>query len=81
VGGGTTDSMLHEEISLMRSKLKCPLCARHDKEVCVTSCGHTFCRECIDKRLNLRDRKCPTCMRPFSADKVIQIYLTSAAAS
>jgi E3 ubiquitin-protein ligase BRE1 len=76
--GGGGDGMLHEEISLLRSKLKCPLCPRNAKEVCITSCGHTFCRECIDKRLNLRDRKCPTCMRPFATDKVVQIYLTSA---
>jgi E3 ubiquitin-protein ligase BRE1 len=76
--GGGGDGMLHEEISLLRSKLKCPLCPRNAKEVCIMGCGHTFCRECIEKRLNLRDRKCPTCMRPFSADKVHQIYLTSA---
>lgn len=70
--------MLHEEINLLKSKLKCPLCPRGFKEVAIVTCGHTFCRACIDKRLNLRDRKCPTCMKGFSGEKVVQIYLTPA---
>ena len=53
-------SALEEQVEFYKKLVKCPLACNLDKSV-VTKCGHSFCRECIDHRLNLRNRKCPTC--------------------
>ena len=53
-------SALEEQVEFYKKLVKCPLACNRDKSV-VTKCGHSFCRECIDHRLNLRNRKCPTC--------------------
>jgi hypothetical protein len=32
-------------------------------------------KECVDDRVNSRQRKCPTCAQAFSKDDIKQIYL------
>ena len=53
----------------------CGLCFE-DAEAPVTArCGHVFCRECIQKRLDVRNRKCPGCAVQFDYQAVKDLYL------
>lgn len=58
-----------------RKLVYCDICERNFKKVAVTTCGHTFCKECIDDRINSRMRKCPNCNKPFSKMDVLEIHL------
>ena len=33
----------------------------NDKDAVINKCMHAFCRDCIQKRLDVRNRKCPAC--------------------
>ena len=43
----------------------------------ITKCWHAFCRDCIQTRLDNRDRKCPACSQQFDYQSVKDLYLTS----
>lgn len=55
--------------------LICNLCDSNTKNVAITSCMHTFCEGCIQMRIKLRDRKCPTCGYSFNVNDVKRMYL------
>ena len=57
--------------------VKCPLCKVNEKDAVISKCGHAFCRVCIDKRLELRNRKCPACSKMFDYQAVRELYLTN----
>ncbi|KAK6978488.1 E3 ubiquitin-protein ligase RFWD2 [Biomphalaria glabrata] len=42
----------------------CPLCFDVIDEAYMTKCGHSFCRECIEKSLE-RNNRCPKCSIPI----------------
>lgn len=65
------------ELEYYRSVVKCTLCKRNEKNAIITKCCHAFCRECIDQRLNLRNRKCPACAVQFDFQSVKELFLTS----
>jgi E3 ubiquitin-protein ligase BRE1 len=58
-----------------KSILICNLCDVNTKNVAITSCMHTFCEGCIQMRIKLRDRKCPTCGYSFNVNDVKRFYL------
>lgn len=53
-------SKLIEPVSEVDSD--CPICKEimSDKDLCVTSCNHTFCLSCLLKHLN-KSQLCPLC--------------------
>ncbi|EQB61619.1 e3 ubiquitin-protein [Vairimorpha apis BRL 01] len=53
---------------------KCNVCEDKDKNVALISCMHTFCEDCINIRIKLRDRKCPICGKGFQPVEVKRIY-------
>lgn len=73
--GSVSDKVLNEELSSYKQLLKCNTCQLRHKEVALNKCMHVFCRECIDKRLETRQRKCPTCAEPFGSSDVRTIFL------
>lgn len=52
----------------------CTICDKRDKEVVLKNCYHTFCKECIDKNLQMRKRACPNCRTKFGAEDVREIF-------
>ena len=32
-----------------------------DLDLCITNCGHTYCKECLDEWMNRLEKKCPIC--------------------
>lgn len=55
---------------------RCTLCRVNDKDAILSKCMHAFCRGCIDKRLSVRNRKCPACALQFDFQSVKDLFLT-----
>ncbi|KAJ1993942.1 E3 ubiquitin-protein ligase bre1 [Coemansia spiralis] len=58
-----------------KALLKCPTCQTNFKSHVLLRCMHVFCKQCLDSRIETRQRKCPSCSEPFGAKDVRQIYL------
>jgi len=52
---------------LQEGDFNCPLCLRLLWQPVTTSCGHTFCRSCIERNLDHR-QECPMCKASLQAD-------------
>ncbi|KAI0226379.1 E3 ubiquitin-protein ligase bre1 [Massospora cicadina] len=55
--------------------LQCTSCSLRFKSHALIKCMHVFCKQCIEDRLETRQRKCPSCNESFGANDVKQIYL------
>ncbi|KAK6349591.1 hypothetical protein TWF696_005875 [Orbilia brochopaga] len=67
----------NEESTLegFRSMVRCGVCRTGQKSRVIKTCGHLFCKDCIEERITSRNRKCPNCGRPFAATDVLAIVL------
>ena len=74
-GGGGSDAEL--VLETFRRKVKCSLCMVNDKDAIINKCFHAFCRDCIQKRLDVRNRKCPACAIQFDYQSVKDLFLTN----
>ena len=70
--GGTRD--LHEEVAAYKTMMNCSVCMERPKSVIITRCYHMFCKTCIDKTIEARQRKCPGCGSGFATADVSAIY-------
>lgn len=66
---------LEEELVIYKKMMKCNSCHTRDKNAVILKCMHCFCKNCLDIRLETRQRKCPNCGDPFGASDVKQIFL------
>ncbi|EPZ34706.1 hypothetical protein ROZALSC1DRAFT_29598 [Rozella allomycis CSF55] len=64
-----------DEIAAYKKLLYCSACEIRQKGVIITRCMHLFCKECIDDRLDSRQRKCPSCGEGFGQNDVKPVYL------
>ncbi|KAI8051686.1 hypothetical protein BDF22DRAFT_744686 [Syncephalis plumigaleata] len=71
VGNEETERLLEEYKTL----LKCGSCNLRFKSHVLSRCMHVFCKECIDSRIETRQRKCPICGDAFGVNDVRQVYL------
>lgn len=74
---GDSSGLTKEEADYYRSRVNCPLCKTKEKDAIINKCGHAFCRDCINQRLNLRNRKCPACSQQFDYQAVRDLFLIS----
>ncbi|KAF9884362.1 E3 ubiquitin-protein ligase bre1 [Aspergillus nanangensis] len=63
------------EYEMLRSLALCTVCRRNFKNTAIKTCGHVFCRECVEERLTSRSRKCPNCNRSFGNNDYMHITL------
>ncbi|KAI6184595.1 E3 ubiquitin protein ligase [Aphelenchoides bicaudatus] len=70
------DELLQHENKVLRDALICPTCKTNDKNTILTKCYHVFCGDCIKKRYDVRNRKCPKCNAGFGANDFHRIYLS-----
>eukprot|EP00697_Spironema_sp_BW2_P013217 gnl/Spiro4/3211_TR1559_c0_g1_i1.p1 gnl/Spiro4/3211_TR1559_c0_g1~~gnl/Spiro4/3211_TR1559_c0_g1_i1.p1 ORF type:complete len:786 (-),score=249.72 gnl/Spiro4/3211_TR1559_c0_g1_i1:98-2455(-) len=73
--GSGGDSVLQEELRVIKQGLNCSVCSTRKKDTILTKCFHMFCRHCVNKNLETRLRRCPTCKRPFGVDDTHAVYL------
>lgn len=78
-----TPSISEKELQRQKVQMKhyqkllfCSICATGEKEVIIKRCLHMFCKECLSKSLQSRNRKCPACGDKFSQSEVQPIYWT-----
>ncbi|SPO38018.1 related to BRE1 - E3 ubiquitin ligase [Pseudozyma flocculosa] len=57
--------------------LMCSTCQESWRSRLITKCFHTFCQECVDSRIQTRQRKCPHCAIPFAVSDVQTLYRES----
>ncbi|SPP78433.1 blast:E3 ubiquitin-protein ligase RMA3 [Drosophila guanche] len=55
---------------------ECPICllAAFDRCPVATTCGHVFCRECIEEQIRHRNN-CAKCNMNITADQLVRLYL------
>ncbi|KAE8145866.1 BRE1 E3 ubiquitin ligase-domain-containing protein [Aspergillus avenaceus] len=63
------------EYEMLRSLALCTVCRRNFKNTAIKTCGHVFCKECVEERLTSRSRKCPNCNRSFGNNDYMHITL------
>ncbi len=63
-----------EMIEELRRKLYCTVCKVQEKQVTLLRCFHMFCRDCIQRNITNRNRKCPLCGEKFGTDDVKPIF-------
>lgn len=73
-GSGGLENWQLEMMADMRRKLYCTICNQQEKAVTLTRCLHMFCRDCIDRNIANRNRKCPVCGERFGVDDVKPIF-------
>lgn len=56
-------------------RARCSVCTDRLRNTALTGCGHVFCSQCIQKRIEKRSRKCPECARKFSEHDQLTLYL------
>lgn len=79
-GGDGNDSVftpeqLSTQITVLKSRLACPVCNHRDKSCIVLRCRHMFCKHCMDENIKNRNRKCPSCGQRFDTKDVEDIWL------
>uniref|UniRef100_A0A7S3D0F0 E3 ubiquitin protein ligase n=1 Tax=Palpitomonas bilix TaxID=652834 RepID=A0A7S3D0F0_9EUKA len=52
----------------------CSICNGRIKNCLITKCYHSFCRQCIEKNIAVRNRKCPICHVPYGDRDVQDFY-------
>lgn len=70
------DEVLREEIKEYKEQLRCPSCKVKQKDAVLTKCFHVFCYDCLHKRYETRQRKCPKCNANFGANDYRKLYLS-----
>ncbi|KLO05742.1 hypothetical protein SCHPADRAFT_910821 [Schizopora paradoxa] len=68
------EEALQKENSKYADILKCSTCRNEFRSRVITKCMHTFCKSCVDARIQHRSRKCPACNLAFAQGDVQQIY-------
>ncbi|EMR11116.1 hypothetical protein PNEG_00713 [Pneumocystis murina B123] len=64
-----------DELKIYKSMAKCSVCETKWKNTAISLCGHIFCKECINKRIETRQRRCPSCNRGFGSGDILQVHL------
>ncbi|EAS37331.1 E3 ubiquitin-protein ligase bre1 [Coccidioides immitis RS] len=63
------------EYEMLRTLALCTVCRRTWKNTAIKTCGHVFCKECVEERLTSRSRKCPNCNKSFGNNDYMHITL------
>jgi E3 ubiquitin-protein ligase BRE1 len=63
------------EYEMLRTLALCTVCRRNFKNTVIKTCGHVFCKDCVEERLTSRSRKCPNCNRSFGSNDHMHITL------
>ncbi|XP_055012438.1 E3 ubiquitin-protein ligase TRIM21-like [Boleophthalmus pectinirostris] len=61
----------------LEKQLICSICLEIFKDLVTTSCGHSFCEECLDRSLRLDNSLCPLCKNYILRTPQVNIILRS----
>jgi E3 ubiquitin-protein ligase BRE1 len=63
-----------DEIGDLKRLVFCSACHDRIRDRIIVRCLHTFCHDCVDARIQTRQRKCPSCGLGFSTSDVQALY-------
>ncbi|PWN46270.1 BRE1-domain-containing protein [Ceraceosorus guamensis] len=63
------------QVDYLNSLLRCSACNDRYRNTILVKCLHTFCEECVNARVQTRQRKCPHCAAAFATSDVQPLYL------
>ncbi|KAL8694075.1 MAG: hypothetical protein Q9218_001190 [Villophora microphyllina] len=63
------------ELEGYRSMAICTVCRTNFKDTAILTCGHVFCKPCVDERRTSRSRKCPNCNKSFGQNDTLKVTL------
>lgn len=66
---------LTQENEALKRLMRCHLCNERPKSCIISKCWHLFCRECVQKNLENRNRKCPRCGIAYGSADVHDCFL------
>lgn len=72
---GFTADQLATQVSVLKSRLACPVCNHRDKKCILLRCRHMFCKHCVEENIRNRSRKCPACGQRFDNKDVADVWL------
>eukprot|EP00056_Hartaetosiga_gracilis_P016369 m.4824 g.4824 ORF g.4824 m.4824 type:complete len:723 (+) comp4011_c0_seq1:176-2344(+) len=75
LSNGSADEVLEAQVDQLSKKLKCSVCLTKEKNTIMLKCFHMFCGDCVQSRLDSRQRKCPQCSQPFGKGDYHRAYL------
>ncbi|EED12477.1 histone ubiquitinationc protein (Bre1), putative [Talaromyces stipitatus ATCC 10500] len=63
------------EYEMLRTLALCTVCRRNFKNTAIKTCGHVFCKDCVEERQTSRSRKCPNCNKSFGSNDYMHVTL------
>ncbi|SLM39011.1 e3 ubiquitin-protein ligase bre1 [Lasallia pustulata] len=63
------------EETALRMIAYCTVCRKNLKDTALKTCGHVFCKDCVEERLTSRSRKCPSCNKSFGTNDHMRVTL------
>ncbi|KAL5622263.1 hypothetical protein BROUX41_006208 [Berkeleyomyces rouxiae] len=58
----------------LRTLMLCTICNDKFKDTALKTCGHLFCKACVQDRLTNRMRKCPNCSKAFDKMDIMAVH-------
>ncbi|KAI4165777.1 MAG: hypothetical protein LQ342_000720 [Letrouitia transgressa] len=58
-----------------RTLVICTVCRDNFKDTVIKTCGHIFCKDCVEERRTSRSRKCPNCNKSFGQGDTLHVTL------
>ncbi len=66
-----TDTTTMDTAVNISRHLHCPVCKNLLTDPVSTTCGHTFCKGCLDKHISICEQQCPLCQEPMTTKPCI----------
>ncbi|KAL8997473.1 MAG: hypothetical protein Q9169_003253 [Polycauliona sp. 2 TL-2023] len=63
------------EFEALRAIAICTVCRTNFKDTAIVTCGHVFCKGCVEERRTSRSRKCPNCNKSFGQNDTLRVTL------
>lgn len=60
-----------ELLSALRKEIECPVCLSELEQPCSLPCNHFYCRECVERALQLNNGDCPLCKAKFTKRNIM----------
>ncbi|KAF8821030.1 zinc finger, C3HC4 type (RING finger) domain-containing protein, partial [Cardiosporidium cionae] len=68
-------TLIAQENEELRRRFLCTVCSERFRDHIIVKCGHVFCKECLEKNVKTRNRKCSLCKINFDLKDTVKLYL------